>query len=471
MLFKYGVSLYRLIFVGLIAYEVTRQRELLETYTLLLLVGLFLYVLVFGLFNTGKLAAYVEWIAVLVISFLAMTPWALALLTVPFLRIVSTKSNQFDLLFFAGVAYAYCLATEINSIQSAIISGTVYLALLSVQMKFKENDYYQKKYMDTRKEIEQKDIEISNKRSELEIVSKMFVHSQHLNQIIEIDLLINQMVNSAYEFFNAYYVVLYHCKNNRFMILREYGKDDQYVAPSELSIEHTEPVIDDKMLRIPLHYENSPWGLLAVYGKRRKIGGEELLHYVPFKDEDYEILTLYTDQVMNKMKHARLLKKMQAMATIDALTGIPNRGYGESRCSKYIKRASKHGKLAIMIMDIDHFKRINDSLGHPEGDKAIRMVAQTINDDGLRPSDLLARWGGEEFLVVLDEVTQDHALMVAERIRKQVEMLNFGMPLTISVGISYYGVNGITSEELINAADKALYEAKEEGRNRVKMAD
>ena len=157
----------------------------------------------------------------------------------------------------------------------------------------------------------------------------------------------------------------------------------------------------------------------------------------------------------------------------DGLTGLYNRFYLEQALKESIKQAEKTGRLLSFIMlDIDHFKRFNDTWGHQEGDRALKLVAKVIRDS-LREQDVAARYGGEEFSVILSEADQSIAAMVAERIRRscagQSQSLGEGKALTVSLGISLLRSED-TPETLIQRADKALYQAKGNGRNRVEVA-
>jgi diguanylate cyclase (GGDEF)-like protein len=138
-----------------------------------------------------------------------------------------------------------------------------------------------------------------------------------------------------------------------------------------------------------------------------------------------------------------------------------------------MQRAQRKGSpLSLVIMDIDHFKRVNDTFGHQQGDVVLIAIAALAKQD-LRSYDVAARYGGEEFVLILPETTHDEALLVAERIRINIQQQSFAPPLeathiTISMGVATYPRPNISSiDDLIHAADDALYRAKETGRNQV----
>jgi diguanylate cyclase (GGDEF)-like protein len=196
---------------------------------------------------------------------------------------------------------------------------------------------------------------------------------------------------------------------------------------------------------------------------------------------DLKISPLYDDhqRFLGRLvvwRDITVLKKAQAelqeQAIRDALTGLYNRRYLDETLDRELARAMReHQPIAFVMLDIDHFKNINDSFGHKEGDVVLQKLA-TLLLSYTRVGDIVCRYGGEEFLVVLPDVTAEIAFQVAERWRKSFKGLT--MPAeqseanaTLSCGISEYPLHGETKEELISTADKALYHAKQSGRNRV----
>jgi diguanylate cyclase (GGDEF)-like protein len=166
-------------------------------------------------------------------------------------------------------------------------------------------------------------------------------------------------------------------------------------------------------------------------------------------------------------------QSLAALAATDSLTGLANRRRLDLTLSNEWARAQREGKpLAVLMIDVDHFKAFNERHGHAGGDQALRDVARTIEQSIRRPGDLAARYGGEEFLVVLPATDLNGALIIAETIRHGVEALppfaGDTRPTTVSIGVSAHPVvSGFTLQMLMSAADQALYRAKSEGRNRV----
>jgi len=168
--------------------------------------------------------------------------------------------------------------------------------------------------------------------------------------------------------------------------------------------------------------------------------------------------------------------ELAQLAATDALTGVANRRMLDQSLRHEWFRAQRSGKsLSLLMIDADHFKAFNDRHGHQAGDQALRELARVITANVRRPADLVARYGGEEFSVILAETDSVGAQQIAEHVRAAVEQLprmeGDEMPMTVSIGISTWTVaSEISLEQLLFAADRALYQAKEGGRNRVVMA-
>jgi len=171
------------------------------------------------------------------------------------------------------------------------------------------------------------------------------------------------------------------------------------------------------------------------------------------------------------MRNANLLERMQQMAVTDGLTQLANRRSFDRSLDRELQRAQRtDGRLSVVLLDIDHFKRLNDTHGHLAGDTVLRDVAHALAECG-REYDTIARYGGEEFAAVLPGCSAALAVQVAERLRRAVEEAPTGVPVTASCGVATYPYDGADVESLLGAADRALYSAKRAGRNRVCSAE
>ncbi|MBT3236167.1 MAG: GGDEF domain-containing protein [Bdellovibrionales bacterium] len=165
--------------------------------------------------------------------------------------------------------------------------------------------------------------------------------------------------------------------------------------------------------------------------------------------------------------------KLNYEANVDAFTGCYNKTYFNNTCSREVKKSKVTGHpLSLMLFDLDHFKKVNDNFGHDAGDYVLKELADLIREHGAREMDTFARYGGEEFVILLPKTTIKQAYEIAERIRKSVEEHSFvyeedTLPITISVGIADYREGVDNGTDLFKRADKAVYGAKNEGRNRV----
>lgn len=183
-------------------------------------------------------------------------------------------------------------------------------------------------------------------------------------------------------------------------------------------------------------------------------------------------------ELMQEVERRKKLEvKILKLANTDALTGIANRRHFIDRVEVEFQRAQQGNKtLCVMMLDIDHFKTVNDTYGHAAGDEVIATVATMAEAALPLDTDLIGRLGGEEFAVLLQESSEEVGYQVAERIRQSIKSLSFlsdgyTFGITISVGIAYFTLSDINSAALIKRADNALYCAKAGGRNRVETAD
>jgi diguanylate cyclase (GGDEF)-like protein len=187
--------------------------------------------------------------------------------------------------------------------------------------------------------------------------------------------------------------------------------------------------------------------------------------------DDLRLLTSLTSYTALAIAHLGATQRLRDLSITDELTGVHNRRYLLEKVDREIERVRRTGQpLAALMIDIDHFKRINDDLGHLEGDEVLRLLAGTLVGD-VRRLDTVARYGGEEFVVLLPDTSRSQALLVAEKLRNSVAAMSVhDRRLTISIGVAVFPddvPDGAGEPALIDAADRALLRAKRAGRNRV----
>lgn len=217
-------------------------------------------------------------------------------------------------------------------------------------------------------------------------------------------------------------------------------------------------------LTIPLFVSNRVIGSLQLFSESHD----------RFNNEDAQLLWILSLVAENLLTREYANEGLLRFAFTDYLTGLRTRGYFEQQLDLEFKRAERRRqKFSLLMVDIDHFKALNDTFGHHVGDQVLRDIASILMKD-MREVDTVARYGGEEFVLILPETTEAGAAYVANRLRKAVEQAKFfaGSPhaiqhLTISIGIAVFDKDAQFKRDLIEFADAALYAAKHNGRNSV----
>jgi diguanylate cyclase (GGDEF)-like protein len=193
-----------------------------------------------------------------------------------------------------------------------------------------------------------------------------------------------------------------------------------------------------------------------------------------FGPEEIELFGAVADQAALAVKNARLHAQTVELSITDPLTQVPNRRHLFAQLEGEIARANRFGtQLSFLMVDIDHFKKLNDSVGHRAGDQVLREVC-TLMKQRVRKVDTLARYGGEEFAIILPQVTRAEAVEVAEKLRRTIEeapmehaKVQPGGRVTISVGVASLPIDATEQDKLVDCADSALYASKRLGRNLV----
>jgi diguanylate cyclase (GGDEF)-like protein len=197
-----------------------------------------------------------------------------------------------------------------------------------------------------------------------------------------------------------------------------------------------------------------------------------------FDEEDAALANAIGEQIGLAVESARLFEEINRLAITDELTGLYNVRYLRRVMSEEVKRSIRYGRpLSFIMLDIDFFKIYNDQHGHPRGDEVLRILSGLLQQN-TRDVDTVFRYGGEEFSVIIPEVEKQEAYHMAERIRRVIQEHLFpyeedqpGGNLTVSIGVANLPDDAQEGDELIDMADRALYRAKQSGRNRVNLYD
>jgi diguanylate cyclase (GGDEF)-like protein len=221
----------------------------------------------------------------------------------------------------------------------------------------------------------------------------------------------------------------------------------------------------ESILAVALRSSNEVLGAIVLTGRRGA-----------FDSTGQRVLTILANQAAGALRVGQLMQHERDTAMRDGLTGLYNRRAFEEHLKQAVGREGRQegGRFALLLIDIDHFKKLNDTFGHPAGDAALRHTA-TLLHGHLRTADQDARFGGEEFAVIVAGADEPGALQLAERVRQGIEkgQLIFDgarLSVTVSIGVAVWPRDGASGPELVAAADRALYAAKQGGRNRVMVA-
>jgi diguanylate cyclase (GGDEF)-like protein len=221
----------------------------------------------------------------------------------------------------------------------------------------------------------------------------------------------------------------------------------------------------NSFLGVPVVFRDRVTGLIALYNS-----GER-----SFTQEDGQVAELFASQVAIALENSRQVELKEKQAVTDELTGLNNRRAFASMGEREVVRARRYQRpLSLILFDIDHFKNVNDSHGHLIGDKVLRVLTELVTKT-TRGTDIVCRYGGEEFIVLMPEAGRAESLAMAERLREEISRMKVvtttaeTLSLTVSLGVAELGPDvGESLETLIARADRAMYEAKAAGRNTVR---
>lgn len=216
---------------------------------------------------------------------------------------------------------------------------------------------------------------------------------------------------------------------------------------------------------LPLTVQGETLGILTLTGRAAASSAMEWTHHA--------LAQSMGQAIKLSLSNLRLREKLEEQATHDSVTGLYNARFLDEYLPRELHRAARaESPLCIALLDLDHFKRLNDTLGHHAGDGMLRDVGALLSET-LRQSDMAIRYGGEEFLIVLPDSSLASAMQCVEQIRAEIKAIAIPgavgrvAQMTVSVGVAMAGEHGTTAKQLIRAADNALYSAKQGGRDRV----
>ena len=215
-------------------------------------------------------------------------------------------------------------------------------------------------------------------------------------------------------------------------------------------------------LGVPVVFRDRVTGLIALYNSSRQA----------FAERDAQVADLFAGQVAIALDNSRRVKVMEMQAVTDELTGLYNRRAFADMGDKEVERARRYQRpLSLILFDIDHFKNVNDTYGHPVGDHVLQVLTRLVTRT-TRSTDIVCRFGGEEFIVLMPEAGPEEGQAMAERLRQEISRMTIvtaggTLSLTVSLGVADLRAEDENIESLIARADRAMYRAKAAGRNAV----
>jgi diguanylate cyclase (GGDEF)-like protein len=323
------------------------------------------------------------------------------------------------------------------------------------------------------------------RRTQLEAIN---VIARQTTAIVDLDELLQKVCELVLERFPVDHVAVLLAEDEHLSLRAHQGSLTPMLptgsrVPSgglaQMSLERQKPMVENEVVVVPDYVAGfvetrAEVCIPLIYmGEKLGVVCFESIRPHAFQNEDVSALEAVADIVAAAVKNAYYFERARQLAYLDGLTGIYNRRYFEKQVAAELERASRYGGyLSLVMVDVDHFKRLNDEFGHLLGDEVLRTVASIFGQQ-LRKSDMVCRYGGEEFAIIAPQTSGKSATEVAEKLRRMVEAFTFpGVPVnvTISLGVAEYPTHGRSRDEMVAAADSALYEAKGTGRNRVRTA-
>ncbi|MFO7760546.1 MAG: sensor domain-containing diguanylate cyclase [Thermodesulfobacteriota bacterium] len=333
---------------------------------------------------------------------------------------------------------------------------------------------------------------ISRAARNTDTISGICAQLQEMNQVLDLESTYQVVIRSVQNLVECDFVALSLVQGKEQVIVRAEGFDSEDMEGKRFPVteglvgqaikcKHWMPLNATYQGPAPIFSKEKPVSVFKslFINPLSKRGGDIMgvLTVCSHKEGVYgkterEMLELICRHVATKIELAQAHERIYRLALTDGLTGLKNHRTFQRGFDNMLQRARRQSiPFCFILSDLDHFKAINDSYGHPFGDEVLKVVARTLQEK-VRKVDLVARYGGEEFAMVLEAADEEGGIVQAERIRKAVEALNFrakgdAVEITMSFGIAVFPKDGEVKQVIIDKADQALYYAKKKGRNRV----
>lgn len=332
-------------------------------------------------------------------------------------------------------------------------------------------------YEDEKKRLEEEFKQEDGRVFELRSKEMMMVSLYEITKKMSGDLTFNEIFDALSAFLKEYFVF----RKSELLILKDtegYIKIDKvYKLYKDDALKQEEPDTDygdilmlfakDKKEVYTTKEDGRTFGAIPLLSENKFVG---ILSIEDLPRVDFDRFIIVAMQFALEIKKVLLYETVEALAITDSLTQLYTRRYFFERLNEELNRSKKHGlKFTFLMIDIDDFKKCNDTHGHLVGDVVLRDVSRLIKEN-VREIDLVARYGGEEFSVILPETDKKGAMLVAERIRKKIEENVFKaydetLKINISAGLAAYPEDADDAQDMVEKADKALYSAKSSGKN------
>ena len=325
--------------------------------------------------------------------------------------------------------------------------------------------------------------------------------AQKLSKSLESSKVLDILSDIAPKAFNFHLLVLILYGDNqkpvihRTILSGEYENTDKFVylngtevsldgSLAGLVIEKNHWVIKQQKIKTPFFFKNERWlgNFQSFFGvpmhKDENVSGELVLmskNQSEYPEEHTEPVIFLADLISVALEKAKLYQETKALSIRDGLTGAFNHKHFQEKLIKELQRAKRSGNpFSLLMFDIDHFKGFNDNYGHQTGDRVLKHISEIIMNN-VRSIDTFARYGGEEFIIILPDTEKKDAISVAEKLRVIIEKKPLIIKeniysVTISIGCAIFPFDGEDKDTLISKADKALYKAKQDGRNLVRSS-